>query len=45
LELDVTVISGDKRKARSAHSELVSFLSGKIRELGGTISNRREVIT
>ncbi len=45
LELDVTVVSADEKKVRSAHSELTSFLSEKIRELGGTIFVKREVMT
>ncbi|MDA4116941.1 MAG: molybdopterin-binding protein [Thaumarchaeota archaeon] len=45
LELDITVMSADEKKVRVAHSELVSFLSGKIRELGGTISIKSRVAT
>ena len=42
LELDVTVTSRSDRTARSTYSELLSFLSGRISALGGTISSRRE---
>ena len=45
LELDVTVTSAEMKKARSAHSELVSFLTAKISELGGTISIKRKATT
>jgi nicotinamide-nucleotide amidase len=44
LELDVTVTSRDKRKARAAYSELLSFLMGRISELGGTVTAKREAI-
>jgi molybdenum cofactor synthesis domain-containing protein len=42
LELDVTVTSRDAAEARSTYSELLSFFSRKISELGGTITARRE---
>jgi molybdenum cofactor synthesis domain-containing protein len=42
LELDVTVTSRDERKARSTYSELVSFFSRRISELGGTVTSKRE---
>jgi nicotinamide-nucleotide amidase len=45
LELDVTVTSRKSREARSAYSELVSFLSRRISELGGTVSSKRETIS
>jgi molybdenum cofactor synthesis domain-containing protein len=44
LELDVTVTSRDGRTARSKYSELASFLSRRISELGGTITGKREAI-
>jgi nicotinamide-nucleotide amidase len=45
LELDVTVTSPDGATARSTYSELLSFLSGRVSELGGTVAARREAIT
>jgi nicotinamide-nucleotide amidase len=44
LELDVTVTSRDKRKARAAYSELLSFFMRRISELGGTVTSKREAI-
>jgi nicotinamide-nucleotide amidase len=44
LELDVTVTSRDLGTARSTYSELVSFLSRRITELGGTVTGKREAI-
>ncbi|MDA4131595.1 MAG: hypothetical protein OK454_00520, partial [Thaumarchaeota archaeon] len=45
LELDVTVTSRDSETARSTYSELVSFLSRRIAELGGTITSKREAMS
>jgi len=42
LELDVTVTSRDAKTARSTYSELLSFLSRRISELGGTVAGKRE---
>jgi nicotinamide-nucleotide amidase len=42
LELDVTVTSRKSETARSTYSELVSFLSRRISELGGTITSKGE---
>src|SRR5271155_4506442 len=42
MELDVTVTSRDSETARSTYSELLSFLSRRISELGGTIASKRE---
>jgi molybdenum cofactor synthesis domain-containing protein len=44
LELDVTVTSSDGRTARSTYSELVSFLTRRISELGGTVVGKREAM-
>jgi nicotinamide-nucleotide amidase len=44
LELDVTVTSRESEAARSTYSELVSFLSRRISELGGTITSKREAM-
>jgi nicotinamide-nucleotide amidase len=44
LELDVTVTSPDAATALSTYSELLSFLSGRVSELGGTVASRREAI-
>jgi molybdopterin-biosynthesis enzyme MoeA-like protein len=44
LELDVTVTSRDGRTARSTYSELVSFLTRRISELGGTVVGKREAM-
>jgi nicotinamide-nucleotide amidase len=44
LELDVTLTSRDAGEARSAYSELLSFLSRRISELGGTVTGKREAI-
>ena len=42
LELDVTVTSREAKTARSTYSELISFLSRRISELGGTVSGKKE---
>jgi len=44
LELDVTVTSRDAATARSTYSELMSFLSRRISELGGTVTGKREAM-
>ena len=44
LELDVTVTSRDRRKSSTEYSRLVSFLSRRISELGGTVTSKRESI-
>jgi nicotinamide-nucleotide amidase len=44
MELDVTVTSRESETARSTYSELVSFLSRRISELGGTITSKREAM-
>jgi molybdopterin-biosynthesis enzyme MoeA-like protein len=44
LELDVTITSRESETARSTYSELVSFLSRRISELGGTITSKREAM-
>ncbi len=44
LELDLTVTSPYAAKARSTYSELVSFLSRRISELGGTVTAKRETV-
>jgi nicotinamide-nucleotide amidase len=44
IELDVTVTSRDSRTSRNTYSELVSFLSRRISELGGTITSKREAM-
>jgi nicotinamide-nucleotide amidase len=44
MELDVTVTSRKSSTATSTYSELVSFLSRRISELGGTIASKRETI-
>ena len=44
LELDVTATSRDGREARSTYSDLVSFFSRRISELGGTVTGKRETI-
>lgn len=44
LELDVTVTSRQSKVARSAYSEVVSFLSRRISELGGTVTAKRETM-
>ena len=45
LELDVTVTSRKSSTARSTYSELASFLTQGISQLGGTVTSRREKIT
>jgi nicotinamide-nucleotide amidase len=45
LELDVVVTSRDRGYAHRAQSELLSFLSGKIEELGGEITSSRAKAT
>ncbi|MGH9919055.1 MAG: molybdopterin-binding protein, partial [Nitrososphaerales archaeon] len=45
LELDVTVTSRKSSTARSTYSELVSFLTQRISQLGGTVTSSREKIT
>jgi molybdopterin-biosynthesis enzyme MoeA-like protein len=42
LELDVTVTSRDSRTARTTYSELFTFLSKRISELGGSVTGKRE---
>lgn len=42
LELDLTVTSRSARTARSTYSELLSFLTRRISELGGSVSSKRE---
>jgi nicotinamide-nucleotide amidase len=44
LELDVTVTSRDAAEARSTYSELLSFLSRRISDLGGTVTSKREAM-
>jgi nicotinamide-nucleotide amidase len=44
MELDVTVTARESETARSTYSELVSFLSRRISELGGTITSKREAM-
>lgn len=44
LELDVTVTSRNAATALSAYSELTSFLTRRISELGGTVTGKREAI-
>jgi nicotinamide-nucleotide amidase len=44
MELDVTVTSRKSSTARSAYSELTSFLTRRISELGGTVASKRETI-
>ena len=44
LELDVTLTSRDAKAARSAYSELLSFLSERISKLGGRVTAKRESI-
>lgn len=44
LELDVTVTSRDAEEARSTYAKLVSFLSGRVSELGGTVTAKRESV-
>ena len=44
LELDVTVTSRNSRIARSTYSELVSFLSRRIADLGGNVTGKRETM-
>lgn len=44
LELDVTVTSRDATEACSTYSELLGFLSGRISELGGRITSKREAM-
>jgi molybdenum cofactor synthesis domain-containing protein len=44
LELDITVTSRSAKAARAAYSELASFLSQRVSELGGTVTSKRESI-
>jgi len=44
MELDVTVTSRESGTARATYSELVSFLSRRISELGGTVTVKRETM-
>ena len=44
LELDITVTTRSAKSARSAYSDLTSFFSRRISELGGTIANKLESV-
>jgi nicotinamide-nucleotide amidase len=44
LELDLTVTSRDEETARSTYSELLTLLSQRISELGGTVAAKREAV-
>jgi nicotinamide-nucleotide amidase len=44
MELDVTVTSRNSLTVRSTYSELVSFLSRRISNLGGTVTSKRETM-
>jgi len=44
MELDVTVTSRKSSVARATYSELASFLTQRISQLGGTVTSRRETM-